>query len=38
LAKQLGVKDAVSLHQAKLAEEAATDKELTHLAQTEANA
>jgi ferritin-like metal-binding protein YciE len=37
-AKQLGLKDAVPLLQATLAEEEATDKKLTQLAQTEANA
>ncbi|APO77756.1 stress response protein YciF 2 (plasmid) [Rhizobium etli 8C-3] len=36
-AKQLGLKDAVPLLQASLAEEEATDKKLTQLAQTSAN-
>jgi ferritin-like metal-binding protein YciE len=37
-AKQLGLKDAVPLLQATLAEEEATDKKLTQLAETQANA
>jgi ferritin-like metal-binding protein YciE len=37
-AKQLGLKDAVSLLQATLQEEEATDKKLTRLAETAANA
>ncbi|MEX2693211.1 ferritin-like domain-containing protein [Rhizobium mongolense] len=36
-AKQLGLKDAIPLLQASLAEEEATDKKLTQLAQTSAN-
>jgi ferritin-like metal-binding protein YciE len=36
-AKQLGLKDALPLLQASLAEEEATDKKLTQLAQTSAN-
>jgi ferritin-like metal-binding protein YciE len=36
-AKQLGLKDAIPLLQASLAEEEATDKRLTQLAQTSAN-
>jgi ferritin-like metal-binding protein YciE len=37
-AKQLGIKDAVPLLQATLAEEEATDKKLTQIAETSANA
>ena len=37
-AKQIGLKDAVPLLQATLAEEEATDKKLTQLAETSANA
>ncbi|RWX16911.1 ferritin-like domain-containing protein [Rhizobium leguminosarum] len=37
-AKQLGLKDAVPLLQATLAEEEATDKKLTQIAETSANA
>jgi ferritin-like metal-binding protein YciE len=37
-AGQLGMKDAVALLKANLAEEEATDKKLTKLAQTQANA
>jgi ferritin-like metal-binding protein YciE len=37
-ANQLGLKDAVPLLQANLAEEVATDKKLTQLAQASANA
>ncbi|AJD44054.1 ferritin-like domain-containing protein [Rhizobium sp. SEMIA 4085] len=36
-AKQLGLKEAIPLLQASLAEEEATDKKLTQLAQTSAN-
>jgi ferritin-like metal-binding protein YciE len=37
-AKQLGIKDAVPLLQATLAEEEATDKKLTQIAESSANA
>ncbi len=37
-AKQLGLKDAVPLLEATLAEEEATDRKLTQLAETQANA
>jgi ferritin-like metal-binding protein YciE len=37
-ANQLGLKDAVPLLQANLKEEEATDKKLTQLAETAANA
>ncbi|MBA9033888.1 YciE/YciF ferroxidase family protein [Rhizobium leguminosarum] len=37
-ARQLGLKDAVPLLQANLAEEEATDKKLTQLAESQANA